>query len=78
MGRGIAAALPPHTLLRLDPDIPHAQVRVAPELPDSSKRLVVSRIPIGTARADIAVNGDTVEVTGLGDEIELMTTPAPP
>ena len=66
------------TLLRFDPWMPHRQVWVAPQLPEGMRRLAVSRIPLDGRRVSIQTASGTTEVSGLADDLELITEPRLP
>jgi glycogen debranching enzyme len=66
------------TILRLDPWMPHRKVWVAPALPHGMRRLAVSRIPLDGRRVAIQITSGTVEVSGMGDDLEVITEPRHP
>jgi glycogen debranching enzyme len=66
------------TLLRLDPWVPRGKVWLHPALPDQIKRLRVDRIPLAGSRVSVEVEGDSVSVTGLPPDLELVEAPRHP
>ena len=66
------------TLLRLDPWVPRGKVWLHPALPDQITRLHVGRIPLAGARVSVTVEGDSVSVDGLPDDLELVDAPRHP
>jgi glycogen debranching enzyme len=66
------------TLLRLDPWLPHGKVWLAPNLPGSIRRLRVRGITLGSARLDVDVDPERVDVTMSDDTVELVQEPRPP
>jgi glycogen debranching enzyme len=66
------------SLLRLDPWVPHGMLWAAPELPVAIGDLVVADIPLGDRRVRIAAGAGGVEVTGLGDTLEMVSEPRLP
>lgn len=66
------------TLLRFDPWMPHRTLWVAPELPDSMSRLAVSRIPLDGQRVTVQVASGDVQVTGVAEDVEVITTARSP
>ena len=66
------------TLLRLDPWVPRGKVWLHPALPDQITRLHVGRIPLAGARVSVTVDGDSVSVDGLPDDLELVDAPRHP
>jgi glycogen debranching enzyme len=66
------------TLLRLDPWVPRGKVWLHPALPEQIGRLQVGRIPLAGARVSVNVEGDSVSVEGLPDDLELVNAPRHP
>ncbi|MGQ0743193.1 MAG: amylo-alpha-1,6-glucosidase [Acidimicrobiales bacterium] len=66
------------TLLRLEPWVPHGKVWLAPALPEWMTHLRVEGIPLAGHRVTVEVRGDQVDIEGLPDEIEVVTTPRHP
>jgi glycogen debranching enzyme len=66
------------TLLRLDPWVPRGKVWLHPALPEQIGRLHVGRIPLAGARVSVTVEGDSVTVEGMPDDLELVDAPRHP
>ncbi|MDP9070950.1 MAG: amylo-alpha-1,6-glucosidase [Actinomycetota bacterium] len=66
------------TLLRLDPWVPHGRVWLSPALPSALGYLRVDRIPVAGGRVSVEVGDDSVKVSGLPPELELVTVPRDP
>ncbi|HET9691087.1 MAG TPA: glycogen debranching N-terminal domain-containing protein [Acidimicrobiales bacterium] len=66
------------TLLRLDPWVPRGKVWLHPALPERIGRLHVGRIPLAGSRVSVTVEGDSVTVDGLPDDLELVDAPRHP
>ncbi|MGH9054456.1 MAG: amylo-alpha-1,6-glucosidase [Acidimicrobiales bacterium] len=66
------------TLLRLDPWVPRGKVWLHPALPPQIRRLRVGRIPLAGARVSVTVEGDSVSIDGLPDDLELVDAPRHP
>lgn len=66
------------SILRFDPWVPHGKVWVDPALPECIGRLRVDRIPLAGRRLTVDVDGDSVSVEGLGDDIQLVMAPRAP
>jgi glycogen debranching enzyme len=66
------------TLLRLDPWVPRGKVWLHPALPEQIKYLHVGRIPLAGARVSVTVDGGSVVVDGLPDDLELVDAPRHP
>ncbi|MGH9114384.1 MAG: amylo-alpha-1,6-glucosidase [Acidimicrobiales bacterium] len=66
------------TLLRLDPWVPRGKVWLHPALPPQIHRLHVGRIPLAGARVSVTVEGDSVSIDGLPDDLELVDAPRHP
>ncbi len=66
------------TLLRLDPWVPRGKVWLHPTLPDQVKRLRVGGIPLAGARVTVTVEGDSVQVEGLPEGLDLVDAPRHP
>jgi glycogen debranching enzyme len=66
------------TLLRLDPWVPRGKVWLHPALPPQIHKLHVGRIPLAGARVSVSVEGDSVSVEGLPDDLELVDAPRHP
>jgi glycogen debranching enzyme len=63
------------SLLRFDPWMGRRRLWVAPELPPSIRQLVVSRIPLGERLVTVSCVDNRVEVTGVGDDVEVEVHP---
>jgi glycogen debranching enzyme len=66
------------TLLRFDPWMPQRKLWVAPTLPAGMHRLAVSRIPVDGRRVSVQVTPGITEVSGLADDIDVVTQPRHP
>ena len=64
------------SLLRFEPSIPQGQLYLAPVLPKQIRRLSLQRIPLNGRRIVVEVEGDYVEVSGLGDDVQVINDPA--
>lgn len=71
-------ALALRTLLRFEPMAPSGRLNLAPALPPEIRRLRVARIPLDGRRISIEVDGDDVQVEGLGPGIEVVSEPRAP
>jgi glycogen debranching enzyme len=65
------------TLLRLQPDIPQGHVWLAPALPPRLGPLAIHHLALGRALADLYVNQDRAELTGLPPGVSLRQGPFP-
>jgi glycogen debranching enzyme len=66
------------TLLRFDPWVPRGKVWLHPALPEQIGRLRVDRIPLAGRRVSVDVEGDTMSVSGLPPDLELVNAPRHP
>lgn len=65
-------------LLRLDPWMSHRQVWVAPAWPERYGRLNVHNLPLAGSRAGLHVDGGSVTLDGLPDDVEVIQQPRRP
>jgi glycogen debranching enzyme len=75
-----ASAAPLHllrTLLRFEPCVPCHQFRIAPALPAELGEIRIDRLPFAGGRVSIRAAGNSVEVSGLPPDIELVHAPEP-
>jgi glycogen debranching enzyme len=63
-------------LLRFEPCVPCRQLRIAPALPDELGEIRIDRLPFAGGRVSIRASGDSIEVSGLPPDIELVQAPA--
>ena len=66
------------TILRLDPWVPRGRIWLHPALPEQIRRLRLERIPLGGSRVSVDVEGDSVEIDGLPEGVELVQAPRHP
>jgi glycogen debranching enzyme len=67
------------TLLRFDPGLPWDEVWLAPTLPPQDTRFYFDNVPFsGDGRLSIHIDGDSVSVRGLPQNIRLRREPRPP
>jgi hypothetical protein len=64
------------TMLRLEPSLPERTIRLAPALPQRLVPLVLSNLPLDSARLTVEVTGDvTPRVSGLPDGVTVSSDP---
>ncbi|CAN5735231.1 glycogen debranching N-terminal domain-containing protein [soil metagenome] len=62
-------------MLRLDPAVDRGEVHCAPCLPTGIGRLTVEGIPLAGRRMGVRGEGDDCQVTGLSDDLHLVSEP---
>ena len=65
-------------LLRVDPSMSHRQVWFDPAWPSRYGPITVRNLLLGERRATLEVDGSRAQLTGLPDDVEVVSAPRPP